>query len=108
MGRANPRRPYGVRKQSSGYASSVKWIVVLNPGSRRVSVHGTVSREAALAEAEAMNDEHEQHLDHLADPAWVAARDAKEAEIQAAQDARSAAFAALIERQKAKREASGA
>jgi hypothetical protein len=96
-------RPYSVRKQSSGYAASVKWIVVKNPGARRVSVHAEHTREAALAHAEQLNDSNEQHLNNLADPAWVAARDAAIADFQAAEDARTAAFEAVIARQAARR-----
>ena len=80
---------------------SVTYYVVRNPGARRVSVHAVTTREIAQAEADRLNDTHEAHLENLADPAWVAARDAALAAQEAAEAARSDAFAALIARQRA-------
>lgn len=47
--------PYAVRKQASGRAASVKFIVVKNPNGGRVSTwpHGT--RESAQTEADDLN-----------------------------------------------------
>jgi hypothetical protein len=52
---AKYRPPYVVRKQSSGYTASVKWIVVKNPGARRVTVVAHHSQRAAQIEADALN-----------------------------------------------------
>jgi hypothetical protein len=52
------QHPYRVRKQSSGYAFSEKWIVVkLLGGGKvgRVSVHAHASRESAQAAADDLN-----------------------------------------------------
>lgn len=52
----DPRKgqPYQVRKQTSGRSWDT-YIVVRNPGGRRVSVHPFTSRHAAQASADALN-----------------------------------------------------
>jgi hypothetical protein len=73
----SPRRPrYTVRKQSSGYTASVTFYVYDTVRKGRVSVHAG-SRESALVDAARLNASHEEHLANLADPAWLADRDAK-------------------------------
>ena len=49
------RHPYAVRKQASGYSGATTYIVVRNPGGRRVSVHAHVTRESAQAAADELN-----------------------------------------------------
>lgn len=51
----NTRHPYAVRQTKSGYASTTKFLVVLNPGGRRVSVHAHNTRESAQAAADELN-----------------------------------------------------
>jgi len=51
---AKNKHPYAVRQQRSGYTGQVSYIVVLNPGGRRVSVHA-MSREQAQASADGLN-----------------------------------------------------
>jgi hypothetical protein len=47
--------PFVVRKVSSGYTGRESFIVVKNPGARRVSVHASVTRETAQVEADTLN-----------------------------------------------------
>jgi hypothetical protein len=71
------RRPrYTVRKQSSGRTFSETFYVYDLDKRGRVSVHAG-TRESAQADADRLNASHEQHLANLADPAWIADRDAK-------------------------------
>lgn len=49
------RHPFRVRKQSSGRTFSETYIVVMNPGGRRVTVHPHRTRETAQAEADRLN-----------------------------------------------------
>lgn len=46
---------YTVRKQSSGYTSSVKFFVYDTKNKGRVSVNASILRESAQAEADALN-----------------------------------------------------
>jgi len=74
---AKTRRRYTVRKQSSGYTSSESFFVYDLKKKGRVTVHAYLLRQSAQADADQMNADHEQHLANLADPAWLAERDAK-------------------------------
>lgn len=96
--------PYRVRQQTSGYTGVTSYIVVKNPGGRRVSVHAHVTRESAQIAADGLNKSEAEHQANLADPEWVAARDAKRAEWEAAEQARSDAFARIIAAQARKAE----
>lgn len=49
------KHPFSVRKQSSGYTLSEKYIVVKNPGGKRVSVHAHHTREEAVHAADTLN-----------------------------------------------------
>jgi hypothetical protein len=49
------RHPFTVRAQSSGYTRSETFIVVRNPGGRRVTVNPHYAREHAQADADALN-----------------------------------------------------
>lgn len=49
------RHPYVVRTQASGYGGFPKFIVVRNPGGRRVSVHPHITRESAQSAADELN-----------------------------------------------------
>lgn len=49
------RKRYTVRKQSSGYTSSVTWYVYDTVRKGRVTVNAHRSREAAQADADALN-----------------------------------------------------
>lgn len=49
------RHPYAVRKVVSGYTGHDSYIVVKNPGGKRVSVHAHQTRESAQADADALN-----------------------------------------------------
>lgn len=49
------KHPFAVRQTKSGYSGEVKYIVVKNPGGRRVSVHAYVTRESAQASADSLN-----------------------------------------------------
>lgn len=49
------RHPFQVRKVTSGRVSGETWIVVMNPGGRRVSVHAHHSRRSAQLEADDLN-----------------------------------------------------
>jgi hypothetical protein len=48
------RHPFAVRKVVSGYTGWDSYIVVQNPGGRRVSVHAS-TRECAQADADQLN-----------------------------------------------------
>lgn len=47
--------PYAVRKVTSGRTGRESFIVVKNPGGRRVSVHAAMHRTTAQAEADELN-----------------------------------------------------
>lgn len=47
--------PFKVRQQTSGWNGLTSYIVVMNPGGRRVSVHAHQTRESAQAAADALN-----------------------------------------------------
>lgn len=49
------RHPFAVRKTTSGYNGITKFLVVRNPGGRRVSVHAHLTRESAQAAADDLN-----------------------------------------------------
>ena len=49
------RPPYTVRQTKSGYTGEVKYLVVQNPGGRRVSVHAHQSRRSAQFAADDLN-----------------------------------------------------
>jgi hypothetical protein len=72
---AKTKPRYTVRKQSSGWTLSETFYVYDLVRKGRVSVHAG-TREAAQADADALNAEEAQHQANLVDPAWVAARDA--------------------------------
>lgn len=46
--------PFKVRKVTSGYSGGESFVVVRNPGGRRVSVH-SMSQEQAQADADGLN-----------------------------------------------------
>lgn len=46
---------FSVRKMVSGRNGDVRWIVVKNPGGRRVSVHAEILRSVAQATADRLN-----------------------------------------------------
>lgn len=73
MSRAHP---YVVRKQSSGRTFSETFVVVRNPGGRRVTTIPHVTRETAQAEADALNIG-ALVLDHADDPRPYAVRRAE-------------------------------
>lgn len=75
MTRTRPR--YTVRKQSSGYTASESFYVYDLQRKGRVSVHASRSRESAQHDADSLNATEAKHLANLADPAWLADRDAK-------------------------------
>jgi len=52
---AKKRLPYAVRKQTSGYSGFATWIVVRNPGGRRVSTWPHATPETAQAAADELN-----------------------------------------------------
>lgn len=82
-------RPFRVRRQSSGYASSEKFIVVmLRPGqpASRVTTWPHVTRESAQAEADRLNIGH-MVKDYADDPRPYVER---RAEAEAAYRAQSA------------------
>lgn len=99
---------FRVRQQTSGYAGVTAYIVVsVHYGcTSRVSVHAFCTRESAQASADSLNAMEAQHATNLADPQWVAERDRVLAEQEAAEQARSDAWARLIDRW-ASRAASG-
>ena len=98
---------FRVLQQTSGYTGVTAYIVVSVHDGRtsRVSVHAFITRETAQASADSLNAMEAQHAANLADPAWVARRDRVLAEQEAAEQARSDAFARLIADQKAERQA---
>ncbi|MGH7743401.1 MAG: hypothetical protein ACREQ5_01070 [Candidatus Dormibacteria bacterium] len=49
------RGPFAVRAQTSGWNGISKYIVVMNPGGRRVSVHAHITRSSAQASSDALN-----------------------------------------------------
>jgi hypothetical protein len=49
------RPPYTVRKQASGYSGSVRWYVYCIASGSRVSVHASLMRDTAQAEADRLN-----------------------------------------------------
>jgi hypothetical protein len=49
------KHPYAVRETTSGYNGVTKYLVVRNPGGKRVSVHASVTREGAQASADDLN-----------------------------------------------------
>lgn len=52
---AAAKHPYQVRKTTSGRTGVAKFIVVLNPGGRRVSVHPCLTAADAQAAADQLN-----------------------------------------------------
>lgn len=98
---------FRVRQQTSGYTGVTAYIVVSvqNGYTSRVTVHAFGTRESAQASADSLNAMEDQHAAHLADPAWVAQRDAVLAEQEAAEQASSDAFARLGADQAARRAA---
>lgn len=52
---ATKKHPYAVRQTTSGYNGVTKYLVVKNPGGRRVSVHAHVTRQSAQFEADDLN-----------------------------------------------------
>lgn len=52
---ATRKHPFAVRQQTSGYTGASVFIVVRNPGGRRVSVHPYVTRSAAQQDADLCN-----------------------------------------------------
>lgn len=98
---------FRVRQQTSGYTGVTAYIVVSVHEGRtsRVSVHAFGTRETAQASADSLNAMEAQHAANLADPAWVAQRDRVLAEQEAAEQARSDAFARLIADQAERRAA---
>lgn len=73
---AKSRHPYAVRQTKSGYNGIVKYIVVLNPGGRRVSVHAHHTRTSAQADADSLNIG-EMVKPHAEDPRPYAVRRAE-------------------------------
>lgn len=49
------KHPYAIRQTTSGYNGVTKFLVVKNPGGRRVSVHAHITRQSAQAEADDLN-----------------------------------------------------
>lgn len=50
-----PKKPYTVRETTSGRTGVTKYVVVLNPGSRRVSNEAHLTRDGAQAAADQLN-----------------------------------------------------
>lgn len=53
--RSKPARPFKVRQQTSGWNGVTSYIVVMNPGGRRVSVHAHYTKQSAQAAADELN-----------------------------------------------------